>query len=189
MHPTTLYQRRRNWMKRLLPLCVVVLTLNGWSQTLETNVRVARSRLDLGGKVDVVAVHSHVYLYSQGSEDVVREWIETHSAEVRRQSPAFSRWYHNSPESYRVVSRPSLHLTWVSNEGVWDVHLDKWCPRFAQPGALLGHLALEIGWHALTGHTTSQARIWQLLNRCVKPTLTGPRTPPCVPLSNALLSP
>ena len=31
--------------------------------------------------------------------------------------------------------------------------------------AVLGHVALEIGWHSLTGHDTSQLEIWRLLNR------------------------
>jgi hypothetical protein len=157
-------------MKRPLPVCVVVLALhvfasNGWSQTLEKNVRTALDRLELDGTVDVISVHRHVYLRSEGSEDVIREWIDAHPRRVKRQLPMFSRWYHNSEESYRVIARPSLHLTWLRDEGIWDAHLDRWCPSFAHPGMLLGHVALEIGWHSLTGHDTSQLEIWRLLNR------------------------
>jgi hypothetical protein len=152
-------------MKRLLPLCVALLALNGWAQTLQSNVRTALARLELDAKVEVVSVDRHVYLRPLGGQDAIRQWIEAHHTQVRKQLPLFSRWYHNSSESYRVVARPSLHVSWRPEYGVWDAHLDKWCPRFRQPGTLLGHLALEIARNALTRHPTSQVEIWRLLNR------------------------
>ena len=162
-------------MKRLLPLCVVLVALNSWCQTLESNVRTALSRLDLNGKVDVVSHGRHVYLRSQSGEDIVRQWIDSHRAEIKRQSPRFARWYHDSGESYRVVARPSLHLTWIADQGVWDAHLDRWCPSFTHPSTLLGHLALEVAWNALTRRGTSQLEIRRLLDRTApEPTLTAP---------------
>jgi hypothetical protein len=152
-------------MKRLLPLYLAVLALNGWAQTLESNVRTVLARLELDGKVEVVSVDRHVSLRPLGCEDAIRQWIEAHHAQVKKQLPLFSRWYHKSRESYWVVAKPSLHVTWRPEYGVWDAHLDKWCPRFRQPGTLLGHLALEIARNALTGHPTSQVEIWRLLNR------------------------
>jgi hypothetical protein len=151
-------------MKRLLPLCVALLTLNGWAQTLESNVRTALARLELDTKVDLVSVDRHVYLRPLGGQDALRQWIEAHPTQVRKQLPRLSRWYHHSSESYRVVARPSLHVSWRPEYGIWDAHLDKWCPRFKQPGTVLGHL-LEIGRNTVTRHATSQVEIWRLLNR------------------------
>ena len=151
-------------MKRLLPLYVALLALNGWAQTLESNVRTALVRLELDAKVEVVSVDRHVYLRPLGGEDAIRQWIKAHHAWVKKQLPLLSRWYHNSSESYRVVARPSLHVSWHPEYGVWDAHLDKWCPRFKQPGTLLGHL-MEIGRNTVTRHATSPLEIWRLLNR------------------------
>ena len=151
-------------MKRLLPLCIALLTLNGWAQTLESNVRTALVQLELDAKVEVVSVDHHVYLRPLGGEDAIRQWIKAHHARVKKQLPLLSRWYHNSSESYRVVARPSLHVSWRPEYGVWDAHIDKWCPRFKQPGTILGHL-LEIGRNTVTRHATSQVEIWRLLNR------------------------
>jgi hypothetical protein len=151
-------------MKRLLPLCLALLALNGWAQTLESNVRTALVRLELDDKVEVVSFDRHVYLRPLGGKDAIRQWIKAHHAQVKKQLPLLSRWYHNSSESYRVVARPSLHVSWRPEYGVWDAHLDKWCPRFKQPGTLLGHL-LEIGRNIVTRHATSQVEIWRLLNR------------------------
>jgi hypothetical protein len=151
-------------MKRLLPLYVALLALNGWAQTLESNVRTALVQLELDTKVEVVSVGPQVYLRPLGDKDAIRQWLKTHHARVRRQVPLVSRWYHNSSESYRVVARPSLHVSWRPEYGVWDAHLDKWCPRFSQPGTILGHL-LEIGRNIVTRHATSQVEIWRLLNR------------------------
>lgn len=162
-------------MKRLLLLCVLAVGLNSWCQTLESNVKTALNRLDLDGKVDVVSAGKHVYLRSPGGDDVIRQWIGSHPTEIKRQSPRLARWYHNSGESYRVVARPSLHLTWIAEEGVWDAHLDRWCPSFTHPATLLGHLGLEIAWNTLTRRSTSQLEIRRLLDRTApQPTLTAP---------------
>jgi len=40
-------------MKRLLPLCITLLALNGWAQTLESNVRTALVRLELDSNVGI----------------------------------------------------------------------------------------------------------------------------------------
>jgi hypothetical protein len=151
-------------MKRLLPLCVAFVAMNGWAQTLESNVRTALIQLELDAKVEVVSVDRHVYLRPLGSQDAIRQWIEAHHTQVRKQLPLLSRWYHNSSESYRVVARPSLHVSWRPEYGVWDAHLDEWCPRFKQPGTILGHL-LEIARNTVTRRATSQVEIWRLLNR------------------------
>ena len=151
-------------MKRLLPLCITLLALNGWAQTLESNVRTALVRLELDSNVEVVSVDHHVYLRPLGGEDAIRQWINTHHTQVKKQMPSLSRWYHNSSESYRIVARPSLHVSWRPEYGLWDAHFDKWCPRFKQPGTLLGHL-LEIARNTVTRHATSQIEIWRLLNR------------------------
>jgi len=151
-------------MKRLLPLYVALLSLNGWAQTLESNVKTALVRLELDEKVEVVSVDRHVYLRPLGDEDAIRQWIKAHHGWVKRQLPLLSHWYHHSSESYRVVARPSLHVSWRPEYGVWDAHFDKWCPRFEQPGTILGHL-LEMGRNIVTRHATSQVEIWRLLNR------------------------
>jgi hypothetical protein len=151
-------------MKRLLPLCVALLALNGWAQTLESNVRTALVRLQLDEKVEVVSVDRHVYLRPLGGQDAIRVWIETHHTQVKKQLPLLSRWFHNSSESYRVVARPSLHVSWRPEYGAWDAHFDKWCPRFEQPGTLLGHL-LEMARNTVTRRATSQVEMWRLLNR------------------------
>ena len=151
-------------MKRLLPLYVALLSLNGWGQTLESNVKTALVRLELDEKVEVVSVDRHVYLRPLGGQDAIRQWIEAHPRQVRKQLPRLSRWFHNSSESYRVVARPSLHVSWRPEYGLWDAHFDKWYPRFKQPGTLFGHL-LEIARNTVTRHATSQVEIWRLLNR------------------------
>jgi hypothetical protein len=151
-------------MKRLLLLCVALLALNGWAQTLESNVRTALPRLELDEKVEVLSVDRHVYLRPLGGQDAIRAWIGTHHKQVKKQLPLLSRWFHNSSESYRVVARPSLHVSWRPEYGLWDAHFDKWCPRFEQPGTLLGHL-LEMARNTVTRRATSQAEIWRLLNR------------------------
>ena len=151
-------------MIRLLPLCVALLAVNGWAQTLESNLRIALVRLELDDKVETVSVDTHVYLRPLGGQDAIRQWIQIHHSQVKRQLPLLSRWYHKSSESYRIVARPSLHVSWRPEYGLWDAHFDKWCPRFQQPGTLLGHL-LEMARNTVTRHPTSQAEISRLLNR------------------------
>jgi hypothetical protein len=148
----------------MLPLCVAILALNGWAQTLESNVRTALVRLELDSKVEVVSVDRHVYLRPLGRQDAIRQWIKAHHAQVKKQMPLLSRWYHNSNESYRLVARPSLHVSWRPEYGLWDAHFDKWCPRLKQPGTLLGHV-LEIVRNTVTRRATSQVEIGRLLNR------------------------
>ena len=151
-------------MKRLLPLCVALLSLNSWAQTLESNVRTALVGLELAEKVEVVSVDRHVYLRPLGGQDAIGRWIDAHPTQVKRQLPLLSRWYHHSRKSYRIVARPSLHVSWRPEYGAWDAHFDKWCPRFKQPEALLGHL-LEIARNTVTRRATSQVQVWRLLNR------------------------
>src|SRR5215469_3848854 len=81
----------RKTMKRLLPLCVALLALNGWAQTLQSNVRIALVRLELDTKVEMVPVGHHVYLRPLGGKDAIRQWIETHHTQVKRQLPLLSR--------------------------------------------------------------------------------------------------
>jgi len=149
-------------MIRLLPIIPLLLAISCFSQTLEANVQTALSRLDgLNTQVGVVPCSAlqQICLTSKTQPDVIQHYINQHPEQFRRQAPVFSRWYHNSSESYRVISDPSLHLSWVPNVGLWEAHMDEWCPRLAHPSSVFKHVFLEILPHTVLRSSTSQVAI------------------------------
>ena len=155
-------------MIRLLPIVPLLLAVSCFSQTLTANVQTALSRLDgLNAQVRVVscAALEQICLTSTAQPDVIRQYITQHPEQFRRQAPALSRWYHNSSESYRVISHPSLHLSWSPNLGLWEAHMDEWCPQLAHPSSVFQHVFLEILPHMVLRRSTSQVAIARMLAR------------------------
>jgi len=149
-------------MIRLLPIIPLLLAVSCFSQTLDANVQTALSRLDgLNAQVGVVPCPAlqQVCLTSTTQPDVIRQYITKHPEQFRRQAPVLSRWYHNSSESYRVISHPSLHLSWIPDLGFWEAHMDEWCPRLAHPSSVFKHVFLEILPHIVLRRSTSQVSI------------------------------
>jgi hypothetical protein len=155
-------------MIRLLPIVPLLLAISCFSQTLTANVQTALSRLDgLNAQVGIVpcAALQQICLTSNTQPDVIRQYITGHPEQFRRQAPVLSRWYHNSSESYRVISHPSLHLSWIPVLGLWEAHMDEWCPRLAHPSSVLKHVFLEIVPHMVLRRSTSQVAIARSLAR------------------------
>jgi hypothetical protein len=155
-------------MIRLLPIIPLLLVVSCFSQTLNANVQTALSQLNgLNTQVGVVpcAALQQICLTSTTQPDVIRQYITEHPNQFRRQAPFLSRWYHNSRESYRVISHPSLHLTWIPGIGLWEAHMDEWCPRLAHPSSVFKHVFLEIIPHMALRRSTSQVAIARILAR------------------------
>jgi hypothetical protein len=149
-------------MIRLLPIIPLLLAVSCFSQTLTANVQTALSRLNgLNAQVRVVpcAARQQICLTSRTKADVIRQYITEYPEQFRRQAPFLSRWYHNSSESYRVISHPSLHLSWSPDLGLWEAHMDEWCPRLAHPSSVFKHVFLEILPHIVLRSSTSQVAI------------------------------
>jgi len=155
-------------MIRLLPIIPLLLAVSCFSQTLNANVQTALSRLNgLNTQVGVVpcAAMQQICLTSTTQPDVIRQYITEHPDQFRRQAPFLSRWYHNSSQSYRVISHPSLHLTWIPDLVLWEAHMDEWCPRLAHPSSVFKHVFLEIIPHMALRRSTSQVAIARILAR------------------------
>jgi len=149
-------------MMRLLPIIPLLLAISCFSQTLEDNVQTALSRLDgLNTQVGVVPCTAlqQLCLTSTTQPDVIQRYITEHPEQFRRQAPVLSRWYHNSSQSYRVIGHPSLHLSWIPDLGLWEAHMDEWCPQLAHPSSTFKHVFLEILPHIVLRSSTSQAAI------------------------------
>lgn len=155
-------------MIRLLPIVPLLLAVSCFSQTLRANVQTALSRLDgLNAQVEIVPCTAlqQVCLTSTTQPDAIRQYITEHPEQFRKQAPILSRWYHNSGESYRVISHPSLHLSWVPDLGLWEAHMDEWCPQLAHPSSVFKHVFLEIIPHMALRSSTSQVAIARSLAR------------------------
>ncbi len=149
-------------------LVIPLLAVSCFSQTLTANVQTALSRLDgLNAHVGIVpcAALQQICLTSNTQPDVIRQYITEHPEQFRKQAPVLSRWYHKSGESYRVISHPSLHLSWIPGLGLWEAHMDEWCPRLAHPSSVFKHVFLEILPHMALRRSTSQVAIARMLAR------------------------